>query len=425
VADAALRAPTIFLSYASEDREAARRIGAALPGYGLEVWYDESELGGGDAWDQKIRRQIRECDYFMALISAQTEARREGYFRREWRLASERTLDMADDHPFLLPVTIDDTDAVIARVPEKFQTVQWLKVPDGIPTAALEAVCRRLASGAVAPAAPRASIHPGGRAPMPVSQPSIESEPSQPSKPGKPGKSTTPFKATPFPVHEKGQGVRFGVEIGGWALRNGHQLFTRLPRWVRLVIIIWAVIVLFSRGGHAIKDNDRDLSPETQRKLDAVASQYKKDPNMNLGKLGVLVAQEFGDAPQGDGASVLALPFAGQAGDDAAGKLADSAFAQTYTRMSVVRHAHLVAGDFAVTDCALDTLLRQGRTKHSQYVLCGIVDAGGPEQALSIMLADVKRSKVLWSSKYPLAGADPAKIASDVAANVPDPDDDD
>ncbi len=80
--------PTVFLSYASEDRAAAQPIRDTLAGFGIDVWYDESELGGGDAWDQKIRRQIRECDYFMPIISAQTEARPEGYFRREWRLPS-------------------------------------------------------------------------------------------------------------------------------------------------------------------------------------------------------------------------------------------------------------------------------------------------------------------------------------------------
>jgi hypothetical protein len=117
---------SVFLSYASQDRQAARLLRDTLSDYGLDVWYDESDLGGGEAWDQKIRRQIRECDYFMPLVSAQTEARHEGYFRREWRLAVERTLDMADDHPFLLPIVIDDTDQSVARVPEKFLTVQWL-----------------------------------------------------------------------------------------------------------------------------------------------------------------------------------------------------------------------------------------------------------------------------------------------------------
>src|SRR6201997_130060 len=139
--------PSVFLSYASEDRKAAQSLRDALGTYGLEVWYDESGLDGGDAWDQKIRRQIRECNFFMPLISAQTEARPEGYFRREWRLAVERTHDMADDHPFLLPIVIDDTTQAGARVPERFLSVHWLRVPGGRPTPALEALCRRLVCG--------------------------------------------------------------------------------------------------------------------------------------------------------------------------------------------------------------------------------------------------------------------------------------
>jgi TolB-like protein len=408
--------PTVFVSYASEDREAARRIGAALPGYGLEVWYDESELGGGDAWDQKIRRQIRECDYFMALVSARTESRREGYFRREWRLAAERTLDMADDHPFLLPVTIDDTEATSARVPEKFQSVQWLKVPDGNPTAALEAVCRRLAAGRIAPAAPRRSLHPGGSASEP-------SEPSESSRPAKRGKPLPPFVATAFPVHDPKQSVRFGFEVLGWLFRNAYELFKRFPRWVRWGIIIWVVVALLSRKD-TIRIHEREVPPERQ-KIEDVANQYKKDPSMNLAKLGALVAQEFGDTAEGQGVSVLTLPFAGPTGDAAAATLADSAFAQTYTRMSVARHARLVAADAPASSCALDQLLAQGGAKHTQYVLCGLIDGAGPVQALSITLAEVKRSKVLWSNRYPVSGADPAQIALDVVAHVPKPVDDD
>src|SRR5438270_10483578 len=110
--------PSVFISYASEDRAAARALRDTLASGGLEVWYDENELGGGDAWDQKIRRQIRDCDYFMPVISASTERRKEGYFRREWRLAAERTMDMADDVLFLLPVVIDGTSEAGARVPD-------------------------------------------------------------------------------------------------------------------------------------------------------------------------------------------------------------------------------------------------------------------------------------------------------------------
>ena len=52
----------------------------ALRVAGIEVWFDQSELRGGDAWDQKIRQQIRDCVLFVPIISAATATRHEGYF---------------------------------------------------------------------------------------------------------------------------------------------------------------------------------------------------------------------------------------------------------------------------------------------------------------------------------------------------------
>jgi hypothetical protein len=86
----------VFLSYASEDAQAAQRIANALKAAGIEVWFDQSELRGGDAWDRHIREQIRDCRLFVAVISQHTEARDEGYFRREWKLAVDRTHDMSE-----------------------------------------------------------------------------------------------------------------------------------------------------------------------------------------------------------------------------------------------------------------------------------------------------------------------------------------
>jgi hypothetical protein len=77
----------VFLSYASQDAEAAHKICGVLRAAGTEVWFDQSELRGGDAWDRQIRERIHYCRLFIAVISAHTEARDEGYFRREWRLA--------------------------------------------------------------------------------------------------------------------------------------------------------------------------------------------------------------------------------------------------------------------------------------------------------------------------------------------------
>jgi hypothetical protein len=73
----------VFLSYASQDAEAAKRICDSLRAAGIEVWFDQSELRGGDVWDRQIRQQIHDCRLFIAVVSANTEARIEGYFRRE------------------------------------------------------------------------------------------------------------------------------------------------------------------------------------------------------------------------------------------------------------------------------------------------------------------------------------------------------
>jgi hypothetical protein len=80
----------IFISYTSQDAEAARRICESLQDAGIEVWLDRSELRGGDAWDSAIRKQIKACALFLLVISANTSARSEGYFRLEWKLAVDR-----------------------------------------------------------------------------------------------------------------------------------------------------------------------------------------------------------------------------------------------------------------------------------------------------------------------------------------------
>ena len=138
----------VFLSYASQDAEAAQRICAALRSAGIEVWFDQSELRGGDAWDRQIRKQIHNCALFVPVISAHSDARREGYFRREWKLAVDRTADMAEDVAFLLPVVIDSTPDATARVPDRFRDVQWSRLPDGQASPAFVEGVHRLLSPA-------------------------------------------------------------------------------------------------------------------------------------------------------------------------------------------------------------------------------------------------------------------------------------
>lgn len=136
-----MSAHAIFLSYSSDDADAARRICEALRATGIEVWFDQSELRGGDAWDASIRKQIKECALFVPIISANTNVRSEGYFRLEWKLAVDRSHLMADDQAFFLPVVIDDIPEPAARVPDRFRERQWSRVADDM---ALDAFVRRV-----------------------------------------------------------------------------------------------------------------------------------------------------------------------------------------------------------------------------------------------------------------------------------------
>jgi adenylate cyclase len=133
----------VFLSYASQDAPAARRICEALRSSGIEVWFDQSELRGGDAWDQKIRHQIRDCALFVPIISAHTASRPEGYFRLEWAIADQRTQMIARNKPFIVPVCVDTTPEGIADLPDSFHRVQWTRLPAGETPPAF---CQRVAS---------------------------------------------------------------------------------------------------------------------------------------------------------------------------------------------------------------------------------------------------------------------------------------
>ncbi len=118
---------------------------------GIEVFLDQSELRGGDAWDQKIRREIHSCALFIPVISANMASRHEGYFRLEWDLADQRTHMMARNRVFIVPLCLDATPEAGADVPASFRRVQWTRLPGGdTPPAFVERI-RRLLSPELSP----------------------------------------------------------------------------------------------------------------------------------------------------------------------------------------------------------------------------------------------------------------------------------
>jgi WD40 repeat protein len=214
----------VFLSYASQDAVAARRICDALRAAGVEVWFDQSELVGGDAWDVKIKKQIRDCALFLPVISATTQARREGYFRLEWKLAAQRTHMMADGTPFVLPIVLDATHDADALVPEEFRSVQWTRLPGGDTSPAF--VQRVRALGVEFSERPLSG--PGGRDPVPPASGNMSlREPAAPA-------SGPPPSAPAFRF--AGRDYRDAVQLAAGLVRSWQEAANR---WADGSILAW------------------------------------------------------------------------------------------------------------------------------------------------------------------------------------------
>ena len=129
--------PTVFVSYASEDRDAARRLADTLlqAGFG-DVWFDQHKLVAGDDWSDRIGEAIEHCDFFMPVLSRQADRRREGVFWEEWRKAVVRAMRVNDS--FVLPVGIDDTapdhsayERIFTGFTCDFRRIHLLHAPQG------------------------------------------------------------------------------------------------------------------------------------------------------------------------------------------------------------------------------------------------------------------------------------------------------
>ena len=107
-------------------------------------WRSTQRLESGDDYDHKIRGNIARCSFFLPVVSATTQRRHEGYFRREWSYAVDRTRGMADGAVFILPVGVDDTAEAAAIVPEKFKAVHFSRAPGGEPAPEFVARLREL-----------------------------------------------------------------------------------------------------------------------------------------------------------------------------------------------------------------------------------------------------------------------------------------
>jgi TIR domain/SIR2-like domain len=132
----------IFVSYArtspdgspSPDAAFAQRLKRELENEGLDVWLDtHGGLLAGDHWENRIRRNVNRCILFLPCLSRTTEARPEGFFRREWDWAIRRNSTFTgSNRPFIIPVALGVPIRGMNNLPEEFRNLQVEQVIDGI-----------------------------------------------------------------------------------------------------------------------------------------------------------------------------------------------------------------------------------------------------------------------------------------------------
>ncbi len=98
--------PKIFLSYALEDIEMAKKLYTDLKRYGLDVWIDCESLLPGQNWKITIEKTIKQSQYYLLLLSSHSITKR-GFIQKEMRLAYEMLEQCSEDDIYLIPMRLN------------------------------------------------------------------------------------------------------------------------------------------------------------------------------------------------------------------------------------------------------------------------------------------------------------------------------
>ena len=353
----------VFLSYARDDAAAARRIAEALRSSGLEVWFDENELRGGDAWDTKIRRQINDCTLFLAIISRNTESRAKGYFRLEWKLAVEQTHMLLEGVPYVVPVAIDDTPESAAAVPPEFLRVQWMRLPGALPTPQFVGQVLRLLD-----------------APRRPSRPVVAAA----AEPG-PG-STSP--ATSTQAHRSAWRVTFLAAIAVLAISTAEFL------WLR----------------HPAAESGRNLRPDAAATVTSSAS----------APLSPSHSPSASNPAAPDAKSVAVLPFANLSTEKENEFFADGVQDDVITNLSKIRDLTVISrtSTLAYRDPASRNLKKIAADLGVATILEGSVRRVGGKVHMNAQLIDARTDTHLWADTFDGDTSDPFALQASLAQKI-------
>lgn len=112
---------SIFISYASPDRERVLPYFNWLEKQGFNVWIDCRRLKAGQNWDFEIKRALDKATFVLMFVSNLSYDRR-GYLQRELKLALDKLSEKLIDDIYIIPVLLDDD----VQIPELLKGIQCI-----------------------------------------------------------------------------------------------------------------------------------------------------------------------------------------------------------------------------------------------------------------------------------------------------------
>ncbi len=115
----------IFISYATEDYEIAKRLYDDLKREGISPWLDKEDLLPGQNQEATIRNKIRESSYFYVLISKNSVSEI-GHIQKQQKFALNLFNQFPSNKIFIVPVRLDDTEPI----DEELRNLHWADLSD-------------------------------------------------------------------------------------------------------------------------------------------------------------------------------------------------------------------------------------------------------------------------------------------------------
>ena len=111
---------TSFLSYPRENASDSEAVFRFMRSIGVECWWDQESLVGGEEWDKSRSDAQNSVDLFLLICSKHTFSK-DGVIQREIREALERAKDKRPGKIYIVPLLIEKIE-----LPKEIGRFQWI-----------------------------------------------------------------------------------------------------------------------------------------------------------------------------------------------------------------------------------------------------------------------------------------------------------